>query len=175
MKGIQAILFDMKNYWPSKYLLIFNTHLDPRKEENRKKQINEIFIFMNSIFQYIEQNYSINFENCGVLLMGDFNISSSSKEKKYLMEFLKVRDLYEEYINKNGISEEYTYDNNNSLFTFGESRRIDYIFSLDKNFINNKSFMKFQIISFDIIKQSTNLELSDHWPLIIQLLPNDGL
>ncbi len=93
MKGVQCYLFDMKNFWGGKYLLIFNTHLDPRwvtkndkinskffffffgrKRENKFIQIKEIREFMEEIFLSLKNNNpSLELSDCGVLLIGAEN------------------------------------------------------------------------------------------------------
>ena len=46
------MLLSMHPRWENKYLLIFNTHLDPRHVENKRKQFQEIHDFMGQVIQY---------------------------------------------------------------------------------------------------------------------------
>lgn len=76
-KKKKAALLDMDPLWPSKYLLIFNTHLDAVDRNGSKKiQVEQLQSFMAETLQSLSSKIPL--KNCGVLLMGDFNISSIS-------------------------------------------------------------------------------------------------
>lgn len=73
----KAALLDMDPLWPSKYLLVFNTHLDAVDRNNSKKiQVEQLHSFMVETLRSLENKIPL--KKCGVLLMGDFNIASKS-------------------------------------------------------------------------------------------------
>jgi len=120
------------------------------------------------------------FENCGVLLMGDFNTPSTSGEYERLIGTFQARDLYIEHIANTNEKEEPTFDGSrNSLILEARmSHRIDFIFALDKFVCTSEpkdviTFMKLKAVSFSIGVQPRGEELSDHWPLITQVVPKD--
>jgi len=176
MKGVQAVLLDMNNIWPEKYLLIFNTHLDPNSQMNRSDQLVEIHHFINRTivdlkkFQHaFPQTFS--FANCGVLLVGDFNVASSWKDDyQELTTLFKARDLHREYCKRTGKKELSTYDMANPLVPeIGESRKIDYIFALDA--FSETSFLKLYCNKFVVETQEEDNLLSDHWPQVAHISP----
>jgi len=176
-KGVQTILLNMKSYWPDKYFLVFNTHLDPLHVENKRKQLQEIHNFMEYTINEIKTKPFYNdkfFENCSVILVGDFNIPSISSEYQKMFDIIKGRDLYKEYFTKFQKEEECTFDGGeNSLIVHSYKARIDYIFSFDSFSLSNEEikFMPLIVHDFKIATQPKGEELSDHWPLVIQVSP----
>lgn len=193
-KGVQGILLNVNQIWPKKFLLLFNTHLDPNLSSNREKQVEVILQFMANSLKHIEANYPIS--EIGVLLIGDFNISSDWEEYSRLMKQLgeqtKVVDLFAQHFNQvqatnNSSSsssigkqidrsiQKYTYEPSNSLATetHKSPRRIDYIFAFNEFSFpssNSKySFLPLDVKNFQILKQPYGKELSDHWPQHLEL------
>lgn len=165
------MLFDMRNYWPGRYLMIFNTHLDPTSPDNRAKQLYEIKNFMDRIWKNNRHVSSIGSQNIGVLLMGDFNIPSTSEEYNFLRETLGgPSDLYLDHIKKTGKQEQWTYERSNPLFTsIHGDMRIDYVFAFDS--VAGVPAMQLDCPQLEIVKQKEEELLSDHWPQVMTLQP----
>jgi len=184
-KGVQAMLIDMNSVWNGKYLLVVNSHLDPNHTSNKRKQFQEIYDFIGNTLGYLQDiplKNKLSYENCGVILLGDFNTSSRSGEYDRFMELYGMRDLYAEHIKTKKRSEEPTYDSDqNSLVTWKSNARIDYIFSFDSfafqsctNQSNEKiSLMPLQVSDFNIETQPKGAELSDHWALVTSIAPQE--
>jgi len=183
-KGAQLLVLDMKNYWgDNMMLLLCNTHLDPTNIENQKKQLREIYQFIGEVLHSLNNHVS-NFsaKQAAFLLCGDFNISSS--EAMYSQDIPQifqngVVDLYNEYISKNGIKEDYTYEGSNTL-SAGAGRasyqaRIDYVFRLDKYEFQESvvHFRRLKAVEALVHKQAPGNEFSDHWALTFQLILDD--
>jgi len=127
-KGVQAVILDVDQYWPNKYLLLMNTHLDPKSAENRRAQLKEIKEFLSNIILQVNQLVSpmaiherisssfdemqflerdsfqkFSFKRCGVLLVGDFNIPSFDiQEYQAMLSSFdgSLHDLYREFRRK---------------------------------------------------------------------------
>jgi len=160
-KGIQSILLDMNSVWPGKYLLIFNTHLDPaflpHATNNQRSQIQQLRKFMLETVNLVEK--SVEMKNCGVLLAGDFNFEQNSEIYSEFLEIFggKLNDLYQE-IHKG--KDDPTYDSENSL-TMWNSERIDFLFSVSS--LGIVEFGKLKCRNMEIVKQRKGEEFSDHW------------
>jgi hypothetical protein len=94
-KGILATLFDMSSYWPGKYLLILNVHLDHRNLTYIKRQFQEIHDYLGSLIEKISKlsSASLSFSDCGVLILGDFNTPSTTPEYQLIVEKLRARGM----------------------------------------------------------------------------------
>jgi len=103
LKGVEATLWDIPQWSEGKkggelkrQLLVFNTHLDPWHQVNRKKQVYEILDFIDDTLRSIEktrtvvnddvqgrqqrQQHQYDWSNTGVLVAGDFNIKAQTTE-----------------------------------------------------------------------------------------------
>jgi endonuclease/exonuclease/phosphatase family metal-dependent hydrolase len=184
-KGVQAMLINMSSVWGDKYLLVVNSHLDPNHTVNKRKQFQEIYDFIGKTLvqlQTIPFKSKFFYKDCGVILLGDFNTSSHSREYERFMELYGMRDLYAEHLKNKTLTEEPTYDSdNNSLVMWQSKQRIDYIFSFDSfdfqqctEKSNQKiSLMPLQASDFKIETQPKGEELSDHWALVTSIVPQN--
>ena len=82
-KSVSFVLLDVDQYWPGKYLLIINTHLHSpfpfSNTEARKTQKEEILKGMQVIQKVMSYPDDFKWENCGVLMLGDFNMAYKIK------------------------------------------------------------------------------------------------
>lgn len=172
-KGVEATLWRNIIAWEGRFdLLVFNTHLDPWSLENRKQQTKEIEEFMIMVVSTIHEEQK---RKTGVLVMGDFNIKAHEM-KEYESTFTSRgwKDLF--LPSSIGIDKRrdmhpvHTYAEENELACCPEDYgRIDYIFSVDE--INGQKFLPLQCLSNDVLKQTRGEELSDHYPLAIEVIP----
>lgn len=218
-KGVEVSMWEIPQWQRpndkiKSQLIVFNTHLDPWNDKNRKKQIDEILTFIESTLRLIEkqgQNQQYDWSHTGVLLLGDFNIkadsdeyndtfmplSSASRRNTYtISRTLNIRsckrqidvvlnDFFSGYCDS---PKDHTYNIDNSLVEYpGDCGRIDYIFGidcfgskipgvvdgeLDLNDSNSyRNFMKLDIIHRSIQSQPIGSESSDHYALIVDLIP----
>eukprot|EP00533_Pseudo-nitzschia_delicatissima_P006868 CAMPEP_0116081928 /NCGR_PEP_ID=MMETSP0327-20121206/2463_1 /TAXON_ID=44447 /ORGANISM="Pseudo-nitzschia delicatissima, Strain B596" /LENGTH=390 /DNA_ID=CAMNT_0003572705 /DNA_START=216 /DNA_END=1388 /DNA_ORIENTATION=+ len=233
-KGVEATLWDIPQWCSShsdngndnteqskRRLLVFNTHLDPWHVANRRRQIREIFDFIENTLQAIENmSPSTAVENTlqsslykgdernpngydwsqtGVLVVGDFNIKAGSKEYWETLEYVKSTskpsigfDGWKDYFYLSGESEEesedqHTYALQNSMVKYpNDCGRIDYIFgiqSFGKPLESGDStsqqqpqyhrvFMPLSVVSRSIRKEPIGDESSDHYALILEVIPD---
>lgn len=89
LKGVEATLWDIPHWSEGKkggelkrQLLVFNTHLDPWHQVNRKKQVYVILDFIHDTLRSIEKTRTdvYDWSNTGVLVVGDFNIKAQTTE-----------------------------------------------------------------------------------------------
>jgi len=171
-KGIQCKLLDDDKFWPSKFLLVFNTHLDANDVNNsREKQLVELYNFMAHTFREIDQEPWVKFDftQCAVLLVGDFNMPSNGEKYVQLVEMLELKDLHKEFFENIGHQEMATHGGSNSFCPGWPARRIDYIFSVER--FEDFNFLKVRCQHFKIERQPKGQELSDHWPQIASIVP----
>ncbi len=169
-KGVEATMWSIPNWeGGNKTLLVFNTHLDPWNCLNRRHQIHEIFEFIHETLATIDrsniQDGQHDWSQTGVLVVGDFNIKADSVEyREVLINNHGWRDFFR------GESQQ-TYALENSLVSSpADCGRIDYIFGIDS--IGSQKFMKLEAVSRSIQKEPAGMESSDHYPLIVELLPS---
>ena len=181
LKGVEATFWTDISAWENRYdLLVFNTHLDPSAvgTENRQLQIEEIVAFIRSTVQEIqrkpgfEQRHS--WSKTGVLIVGDFNVKARSSEFESLLlvrgwiDFLAQAD-------RNDMPAQHTYSLENSLVCHPEDcGRLDYIFGIPKiDAIDGQDlkFMPLRCLSGNIVRQPCGEEMSDHYPIAVELVP----
>ena len=195
LKGVEATLWKIPRWGFGRQLLVFNVHLDPSKEgaKNRQHQIAEVLIFMDQTTNYLDlqemkrKNDSDSQEGelgvdwtsrTGVLLLGDFNIKASTFEYQQLLQRKEWNDFFE------GVTQ-HTYDESNTLVSpahtgsnnrdgphvenDGDYGRIDFIFGISR--LGKHRFLPLKCLSRSIETQGKGQELSDHYPLVVQLIP----
>jgi hypothetical protein len=160
LKGIEATLWKIPQWGPERWLLVLNTHLDPWVETNRELQVQQIESFFEDTLQDLPtQNWS----QTGVLVVGDFNIKAASEEYRRLVSKYDWKDYFQ------GVSQQ-TYASENSYVACPEDcGRIDYIFGIQR--YGKYAFLPLECLSRSIDKQSRGEELSDHYPLRVELIP----
>ena len=226
-KGVEATLWSIPK-WDKHggklktQLLVFNTHLDPWHEENRRKQILEIMDFMQDTLQSIEReamasravvdenaarsiceeneetNNIHDWSRTAVLVLGDFNIKAGSEEYWETVRLLESTSVssnsnhgWKDFFLLPGETDDnvdqHTYAVANSLAEYPEDcGRIDYVFGV-QSFVNPKRresgrdvpqkqgtsrmFMPLKEISRSIRKEPTGVESSDHYALILEVIP----
>ena len=240
-KGVEATLWDVPQWWSSddcnsnsnsnsdgnggiqgndnkqrhKRLLVFNTHLDPWHVANRRKQIREIFDFIEDTLQSIEnvdvsisEEDSYDWSQTGVMVVGDFNIKAGSEE---YWETLKLLESMSAQLNNNGNphawndyfflpgetdvdneDRQHTYALQNSMVEYPEDcGRIDYMFGIQRLATKLpesstdretptppqppkrklRTFMPLSVVSRSIRKEPIGVESSDHYALILEVIP----
>jgi hypothetical protein len=170
LKGVEATMWSIPQWeGGNKRVLVFNTHLDPWNSLNRRHQINEILEFFQETLATIEKESSQSgqpdWTQTGVLVLGDFNIKADSEE--YWQELIKHDGWRDFFQGEN----QHSYALENSLVSYPEDcGRIDYIFGIDH--FGSRKFMKLEAVSRSIHKEAVGMESSDHYPLIVELLPS---
>jgi len=178
----------------SKYLLVFNTHLDAFDNKNKVIQLQQARRYIEkTLYQTIpdimEQEIATyekkNVPEVAVVLVGDWNIPAHHQlYKSHLLKLLgddtePMIDFYTKHFDMED-DKNHTYDVKNPLVTVKWAKgRIDYIFglnSLNKKLVeqseenNNKEFnykiVPLKCLEYDIIRQERGEELSDHWPIL---------
>jgi len=178
----------------SKYLLVFNTHLDAFDNKNKIIQLQQARKYIEkTLYQtvpdilklQIEASEKKNKPELGVILVGDWNIPAHHQlYKSHLLKLLgedsePMVDFYTHHYDMED-DKDHTYDVKNSLVTVKWAKgRIDYIFglnSLNKKLIekseedNNREFnyklVPLKCLKYDIIRQERGEEMTDHWPII---------
>jgi hypothetical protein len=177
LKGVEATLWRNIFAWGGRFdLLVFNTHLDPWSVENRILQTYEIEQFMKSVAMDMEDGHR---RKTGVLVIGDFNVKAHNVEE-YTSLFMSRgwNDLLAMVVigndRVNGCTDQkaHTYAEQNQLACCPEDYgRIDYIFSVDE--INGKKFLPLKCVSSAILMQPPGEELSDHYPLVVEVIPDN--
>ncbi|ORY57336.1 hypothetical protein LY90DRAFT_701653 [Neocallimastix californiae] len=178
----------------SKYLLVFNTHLDAFDNKNKIIQLQQARKYIEkTLYQtvpdilklQIEASQKIGKPELGVILVGDWNIPAHHQlYKSHLLKLLgedtePMVDFYTHHYDMED-DKDHTYDVKNSLVTVKWAKgRIDYIFglnSLNKKLVeqseedNNREFnyklVPLKCLKYDIIRQERGEEMTDHWPII---------
>jgi hypothetical protein len=179
LKGVEATLWTIPQWGDHRQLLVFNTHLDPSTKgtENRRTQVTEILDFMAQTFDELSNQGADNetgvplcptqdWSSTGVLVMGDFNIKASSDEYQ---QTLKRHEWTDYFL---GV-EQHTYAKENSLaFSASAWGRIDYIFGVHR--FGKYTFLPLLCLEKSIPIPDVGQELSDHYPLVVQLVPTMG-
>jgi endonuclease/exonuclease/phosphatase family metal-dependent hydrolase len=184
LKGVEATLWKIppsiwtrsgesndRNHYS---LLVFNTHLDPWHPENRQSQIREILHFMEETLeaidgqkqQELDENWS---SRTGVLVLGDLNIKADTNEYYDLLLLNNGwKDLFSDFD-----EEAETYSRKNSLTCYPDDYgRIDYVFGVT-NFKSGYRFLPLKCRHRNILEQPTGKELSDHYALQVELIPDE--
>lgn len=170
LKGVEATMWNIPQWeGGNKTLLVFNTHLDPWNTLNRRHQINEIIDFFQETVATIDRESSQggqhDWSQTGVLVVGDFNIKADSEE---YWQMLIKNDGWRDFFKGEN---QHTYALENSLVSYPAAcGRIDYIFGIDH--FGPKVFMKLEAVSRSVGKEDAGMESSDHYPLIVELLPS---
>ncbi|ORX41706.1 hypothetical protein BCR36DRAFT_587817 [Piromyces finnis] len=180
----------------SKYLVVFNTHLDAFDNKNKVIQLEQARKYIEkTLYQTIPDILSKQIEESekkvlpqvGVILVGDWNIPAHHQlYKSHLVKLLgeetePMVDFYTKHYQMED-DKDHTYDVKNSLVTVKWAKgRIDYIFglnSLNKKLIlqseekNNRELnyelVPLKCLKYDIIRQEKGKEMTDHWPIIAQ-------
>lgn len=169
-KGVEATMWKTPQWeGGNKTLLVFNTHLDPSNTLNRRHQIYEIIEFVDRTMSTMErekgQNEQHDWSQTGVLVVGDFNIRADSEEYgEVLLNNEGWRDFF-------AGEKQHTYASQNSLVNcLAACGRIDYIFGIE-SFGYTRKFMKLKVVSRSIQREPVGMESSDHYALIVDLLP----
>ena len=172
-KGVEATLWKIPQWENDRSLLVLNTHLDPWHEPNRTHQVSEIVQFFQKTLKSIEESSSSKEEShhdwsqTGVLVVGDFNIKAGSEEYEKVLLSQGWRDIF-------GGETQQTYSLENSLVSIpADSGRIDYIFEISR--FKKYEFLPLVFLSKSIEKQPYGQELSDHFPLALELIPKDSI
>jgi hypothetical protein len=160
LKGVEATLWKIPQWGQDRWLLVLNTHLDPWVASNRDLQVQHIVsVFEDTLQDLPTQNWP----QTGVLVMGDFNIKAASEEYRQLVSKYNWKDYFQ------GVSQQ-TYTMENSYVAYPEDcGRIDYIFGIQR--FGKYTFLPLECLSRSIDKQSRGKELSDHYPLRVELIP----
>jgi hypothetical protein len=159
-KGVEATLWKIPQ-WDDRHLLVFNTHLDPWHPINRQQQVKEIFEFMDETLGSLVQRRQ-DWSQTAVLVVGDFNIKASSSE----YDEMHQREWHDFFLDE--IQD--TYAHENLLVSYTEDcGRIDYVFGVYK--LGKYTFLPLECLSRTIQKQPKGEEFSDHYPLVMQLIP----
>jgi hypothetical protein len=160
LKGVEATLWKIPQWGPERWLLVFNTHLDPWAETNRDLQVQQLV----SVFEDTLQDLPTwNWSQTGVVVVGDFNIKADSEEYRRLVSKYDWKDYFQ------GVLQQ-TYALENSQVAIpADCGRIDYIFGIQR--FGKYTFLPLACLSRSIDKQSRGQELSDHYPLRIELMP----
>jgi len=147
------------------YMLVFNTHLDPWMPQNRHQQIQQILSFFESTINSLDVDWS----RTGVLILGDFNIVANSDEYKKLPR--EWKDLFDDHDqSRERQADHFTYSQQNHWASSSDDfGRIDYIFSVQE--FRGRHFLPLECTTRSLEKQSPGEEFSDHYPLMIELLP----
>eukprot|EP00539_Tryblionella_compressa_P003177 CAMPEP_0178747280 /NCGR_PEP_ID=MMETSP0744-20121128/8237_1 /TAXON_ID=913974 /ORGANISM="Nitzschia punctata, Strain CCMP561" /LENGTH=291 /DNA_ID=CAMNT_0020400505 /DNA_START=246 /DNA_END=1121 /DNA_ORIENTATION=- len=166
-KGVEATLWDVPQWGEGKKLLVFNTHLDPWSVSNRRHQVGEILEFFRDTLQTIDErsNGTHDWSNTGVIALGDFNIKADSAEyEETLMSNQGWIDYFQDELGQ-------TYATDNSLANYPEDcGRIDYIFGVERYGTSHR-FLPLKAVSRSIRKEPVGEESSDHYALLLDLLP----
>jgi hypothetical protein len=178
----------------SKYLLVFNTHLDAFDNKNKIIQLQQARKYIEkTLYQTVPDILKLQIEasqknskpELGVILVGDWNIPAHHQlYKSHLLKLLgedtePMVDFYTHHYDMED-DKDHTYDVKNSLVTVKWAKgRIDYIFglnSLNKKLVeqseedNNREFnyklVPLKCLKYDIIRQERGEEMTDHWPII---------
>jgi endonuclease/exonuclease/phosphatase family metal-dependent hydrolase len=245
-KGIEATLWDVPQWWNDdcdsrnydgnggtyrndkqrhKRLLMFNTHLDPWHAANRRKQIGEIFDFIEDTLQSIEnddisiaeeedspssfctgdkrEHSEYDWSQTGVLVVGDFNIKAGSEEYWETLKLLESMSAlsnngkhdWKDYFflpGETGVDkddQQHTYALQNSMVEYPKDcGRIDYMFGIQRfatklpesstdrettppQLKRIRTFMPLSVVSRSIRKEPIGAESSDHYALILEVIP----
>ena len=124
--------------------------------------------------------------NTGVLVLGDFNVKfHETKEYESLFMSRCWKDLMmmptktttvaskddDTGIKPQDPHQQHTYAEQNQLACCPEDYgRIDYIFSVDV--IDGRTFLPLKCVSSRILIQPPGEELSDHYPLVVEVIPD---
>jgi endonuclease/exonuclease/phosphatase family metal-dependent hydrolase len=163
LKGVEATLWKIPA-WKQKELLVLNTHLDPWHPQNRQDQVQEIVSFLETTLQTIEQERNQDWSQTGVLVMGDLNIKADSEEYGKVLMKQGWKDFFAR-------ESQHTYAGQNSLVCYQDDcGRLDYIFGVEQ--FGNYQFLRLECLSRAIVKHPFGEELSDHYPLVVELVPD---
>jgi hypothetical protein len=178
----------------SRYLLVFNTHLDAFDNKNKIIQLQQARKYIEkTLYQTVPDILKQQIEifkkkikpEVGVILVGDWNIPAHHQlYQSHLLKLLgedtePLVDFYTQHYDLED-DKDHTYDVKNSLVTVKWAKgRIDYIFglnSLNKKLIeqseeNNSREFNYKLVplkchKYDIIRQKRGEEMTDHWPII---------
>mmetsp|Transcript_3091 Transcript_3091/g.5508 ORF Transcript_3091/g.5508 Transcript_3091/m.5508 type:complete len:171 (-) Transcript_3091:136-648(-) len=154
----------MTNMWPGRSLLVVSTHLNSSDAAVRSRQIDEIRAALTNMEMKLARSPSFRWATCGVLLLGDMNISGGSAEYQQMLSALQAYDLSGSHS-----PYPYTYERGANPMVPPEctSKRIDYmlaIFALP----SGTHTMPLQVNSFSVDK---SVVLSDHWAVQASLVP----
>ena len=126
----------------------------------------------------------------GVLLLGDFNIKASSVEYQQLLQRKEWKDFFQgmeqyTYAESNSLvpcsnlfeSNTNSKENNHKIDSIEDANsgreedygRIDFIFGVAR--LGKRNFLPLQCLSRSIEIQDEGQELSDHYPLVLELVP----
>jgi len=189
-KGVFAGLLDVSSSWGNgKRLLFVNTHLDcghtKEFQESQEKQLVELHDFIVKVLISWECANS----NCGILLVGDFNISGGDNKMYPLMKQLlagkdgEIRDLWVDFQHETKKNQDVweggaTYESTNSLASWTSgSDRIDHLFTFDAIQIHSNKkgkgtttrLMRLAAQEIQVLRQESGKEFSDHWAQILSL------
>jgi endonuclease/exonuclease/phosphatase family metal-dependent hydrolase len=193
-KGVEVTWWKNIRKWESRYnLLVFHTHLDPWSVENRQFQVQELEQFMTRVTKKL-----IDVEDCKktcILVVGDFNVKfHETKEYESLFMSRCWKDLMATTTtttvpsikDKKGCAKDDDTDNTHDPYphqqqhTYAEQNqlaccpedygRIDYIFAVDV--IDGRTFLPLKCVSSTILVQPPGEELSDHYPLVVEVIPD---
>mmetsp|Transcript_1024 Transcript_1024/g.2987 ORF Transcript_1024/g.2987 Transcript_1024/m.2987 type:complete len:339 (-) Transcript_1024:483-1499(-) len=195
-KGVEATLWKFAAWGGDRQLLVLNTHLDPWHVLNRRRQVQEIKMFLDDTLGRLEHR-GYDMAQTGVLVVGDFNVKAGSNEYDDLFagdegDNRKWVDLFasdqrkssgvENEPNENGMArlvgaesakhgtDDHTYCIRNSLVSYPKDcGRIDYAFTLER--FERHRLLALDCVHAEIERQQRGEELSDHYPLIFQLIP----
>lgn len=176
LKGVEATLWTNICAWDGKYdLLIFNTHLDPWIAENRKLQVSEIEHFMTTTVKDMGDEQR---SRTGVLVVGDFNVKADNLNeceelfvKRQWKDLLEKVSIENELVDGRNDKRAHTYAQKNDLACCPDDYgRIDYIFAVDK--IGDMDFLSLTSLCSQIPIQMAGEELSDHYPVTVELIPS---
>jgi len=178
----------------SKYLVVFNTHLDAFDDKNKIIQLQQARKYIettlyqtipNILSQQINTSEKKVLPEVGVILVGDWNIPAHHQlYKSHLLKLMgdETEPMIDYYTKHHQMEDDkdHTYDVKNSLVTVKWAKgRIDYVFginSLNNKLVqqseedNNREFnyklVPLNCLSYDIIRQPRGEEMTDHWPII---------
>jgi endonuclease/exonuclease/phosphatase family metal-dependent hydrolase len=170
LKGVEATLWKIPQWQDDRSLLVLNTHLDPWHLPNRQLQVNEIVQFLKETLKNIDEECQgqHDWSQTGVLVVGDFNIKADSEE--YHKVLLKQQGWRDYCLGET----QQTYALENSLVSSPEDcGRIDYIFGVSR--FGKYQFLPLECLSTSIEKQPHGQELSDHYPLVVEMIPRNSL
>ena len=190
-KSLGLTLLNMKNRWgPDKYLLVLNVHYNSPQPFGDTDVRNVQRLETRDVLRSLQDNlYPIGFRwnNCGVVFVGDFNVSHRYSDGNVTSEYTKLvnfftppnlpmRNLREE-MGKAGYQELHTFSVLNTYIPekiWDECSTIDYIFALDHlptsdGFVKT---MRLKATKVEILQQLPHRECSDHYPLTAIIIPD---
>jgi len=193
-KSVTFQLLDVSSKWgQDKKLLLINTHLHspspfdhtPERKAQREEIVQILQSMTNggSLFNSEPILQSIDWNNTGVLLVGDLNTAYETKKQVETTEYVETletfdaRDLYIDNPNP-GPKHTATYCANNSLvakFTVHDEARMDYVLAIDSiskfDSHGRIPIMKLKALKCDIVAPEYGNEHSDHYAYSFEVVP----